>query len=203
MPGPLESSFSLFENGYRWYKPRWGRYGQADPIGILGGIHAFKYADNNPSTIIDPLGLKCGPWNPMGSEYTREIIEYDFMGYEKHWASIITNLPPSRKTPHTPSISICCYARKGSKFDVLVQMVERTCDCCTSRPELRFSGNTNIRIFDTDIYSPNRGPCQTIKQYGRELRSKSWLNDFTEWNLNDCYISTEIDGSCSGRDFGT
>ena len=57
MPGPLGDSFSLFENGYRWYKPGWGRYGQSDPIGLQGDPNEFLYAVSNPVSFFDPFGL--------------------------------------------------------------------------------------------------------------------------------------------------
>jgi len=61
LPGPLDQSFSLFENGYRWYRPDWGRYTQADPTGVLrlggGTRHLTAYGDWNPLFYIDPLGL--------------------------------------------------------------------------------------------------------------------------------------------------
>jgi YD repeat-containing protein len=64
VPGPLDDSFSLFENGYRWYVPRWGRYGQADPI-MAGGVgtglykwpEVFAYSGSAPQTKVDEFGL--------------------------------------------------------------------------------------------------------------------------------------------------
>jgi len=64
IPGPVADSFSLFENGYRWYKPGWGRYTQSDPIGEepngSGGPHGhlYLYGRSNPMFFIDPLGLE-------------------------------------------------------------------------------------------------------------------------------------------------
>jgi len=57
MPGPLEDSFSLFENGYRWFRPAWGRYGQADPVGLLGDPNIYQYGLSNPMVFLDPGGL--------------------------------------------------------------------------------------------------------------------------------------------------
>jgi RHS repeat-associated protein len=57
MPGPLDGSVSLFENGYRWYRTAWGRYTQSDPIGLEGGQNLFLYAFANPLRVVDPLGL--------------------------------------------------------------------------------------------------------------------------------------------------
>jgi RHS repeat-associated protein len=63
MLGPLEDSFSLFENGYRWYKPEWGRYGQADPYlseGISTALYEllnpYSYARSSPLMFSDEMG---------------------------------------------------------------------------------------------------------------------------------------------------
>jgi len=57
LPGPLEQSFSLFENGYRWYRPDWGRYTQADPLGLRGGMNLFVYVGSSPLYFVDEDGL--------------------------------------------------------------------------------------------------------------------------------------------------
>ncbi len=44
-------------NVYRWYRGAWGRYTQADPIGLSGGSHLYGYANGNPQTYVDPFGL--------------------------------------------------------------------------------------------------------------------------------------------------
>ena len=45
-------------NGFRFYDPGTGRYLTPDPIGQLGGINLFLYAEENPINHIDPLGLQ-------------------------------------------------------------------------------------------------------------------------------------------------
>src|SRR5205823_3826956 len=44
-------------NIFRWYRSGWGRYTQADPIGLGGGDNLFVYADDNPATESDSRGL--------------------------------------------------------------------------------------------------------------------------------------------------
>ncbi|WP_437572788.1 DUF6531 domain-containing protein [Sorangium sp. So ce542] len=44
-------------NRYRYYDPRIGRYLSPDPLGVHGGLNVFSYADNDPSTHVDPDGL--------------------------------------------------------------------------------------------------------------------------------------------------
>jgi RHS repeat-associated protein len=47
----------LSYNRYRYYDPEAGRYISADPIGLLGGLNAFAYADDCPTSAIDAEGL--------------------------------------------------------------------------------------------------------------------------------------------------
>src|SRR6266508_5450508 len=46
-----------WSNIFRWYRSSWGRYTQADPIGLRGGPNVFGYAGARPTRFIDPLGL--------------------------------------------------------------------------------------------------------------------------------------------------
>ncbi|HEV7237955.1 MAG TPA: RHS repeat-associated core domain-containing protein [Thermoanaerobaculia bacterium] len=43
-------------NIFRWYRSGWGRYTQADPIGLIG--REYPYASNNPILHTDMLGLR-------------------------------------------------------------------------------------------------------------------------------------------------
>src|SRR5205814_1845855 len=45
-------------NIFRWYRTGWGRYTQADPIGITSDANVFRYVANRPLVFFDPLGLK-------------------------------------------------------------------------------------------------------------------------------------------------
>ncbi len=41
----------------RYYNPNIGRFISEDPLGFKGGINVYSYAENNPITHTDPLGL--------------------------------------------------------------------------------------------------------------------------------------------------
>ena len=50
--GP-EENYNIF----RWYRAGWGRYTQADPLGLEGGLNLYLYATGAPTVNFDPLGL--------------------------------------------------------------------------------------------------------------------------------------------------
>jgi len=50
----------LHYNYFRDYEPGTGRYVEADPIGLAGGLNVYGYANQNPLSFTDPLGLIAG-----------------------------------------------------------------------------------------------------------------------------------------------
>ncbi len=63
-PGQMEDvEAGSFYNYFRQYDPRTGRYTQADPIGLAGGLNRQGYVGGNTLAYFDPLGL--GPWDKM------------------------------------------------------------------------------------------------------------------------------------------
>lgn len=51
--GDEDHSYNLF----RWYRPEWSRYTQADPIGLRGGVNLYDYVEGDPIAGADLLGL--------------------------------------------------------------------------------------------------------------------------------------------------
>lgn len=58
-PGQLwDSATGFFYNRYRYYCPESAHYLTPDPIGIWGGLDAFRYVPD-PINLMDPMGLEC------------------------------------------------------------------------------------------------------------------------------------------------
>lgn len=55
----------LYYNWHRDYAPEVGRYIEADPIGLKGGINKFSYVSNSPVNFIDPIGLRWDDSDPV------------------------------------------------------------------------------------------------------------------------------------------
>jgi uncharacterized protein RhaS with RHS repeats len=91
-------------NMYRTYDPTTGRYLEAGPIALAGGLNLYGYAVNSPTDFIDPTGLfcvyqqltgrmTCYPWSPALPPECRETCDqpgtprdglppyYDELGY--------------------------------------------------------------------------------------------------------------------------
>ncbi len=64
LPGQESDDYTAGRSGtyyniFRWYRAGWGRYAQADPVGLHAGTNLFTYVHGNPISLRDPLGLFC------------------------------------------------------------------------------------------------------------------------------------------------
>jgi RHS repeat-associated protein len=61
----FDSDTGLHQNWFRDYNPKTGRYLEADPIGLAGGLNIYAYVRNDPLIAVDPTGNRMlFPVNP-------------------------------------------------------------------------------------------------------------------------------------------
>lgn len=81
----FDSESGLWYNMNRYYDALMGRYEQADPIGLGGGVNPYVYANGNAVNIIDPAGLEgYGSWTlPPGYNAGRgpDFVQFAFDAY--------------------------------------------------------------------------------------------------------------------------
>src|SRR5258708_10637083 len=62
-------------NIFRWYRSGWGRYTQADPIGLHNSVNLYAYGHGDPTGHIDPLGLEVLPTGDITKTCLRLVEE--------------------------------------------------------------------------------------------------------------------------------
>jgi RHS repeat-associated protein len=69
-PGQYEDQETgTYYNYMRTYLPMVGRYGESDPIGLLGGLSTYGYVSSDPLRLYDPRGLQA--WINAAPFYAR------------------------------------------------------------------------------------------------------------------------------------
>jgi RHS repeat-associated protein len=75
LPGQTaEEGSDLYQNVFRFYRAGWGRYTQADPIGLQSDLNLVAYAGANPLANADPTGLayrKCQLYPPKSKSFPK------------------------------------------------------------------------------------------------------------------------------------
>jgi hypothetical protein len=80
---PLPALSAQLESSYRarYYDPENGRFVSEDPVRFGGGVNFYRYAGNNPTNFVDPLGLNAVPapipwwWRILDNPITAPIVE--------------------------------------------------------------------------------------------------------------------------------
>ena len=110
----FDEESNLNYNYFRSYQPAQGRYIQADPIGLDGGLNRFGYGEGNAISKVDPHGLQS---SPSDAPY-----------------------PPDWPKPVVPPIGSLCSASEHSLLQSFVDTAcsaRRSCNPGQSCPELQ------------------------------------------------------------------
>jgi len=60
------ASLGLYYARQRYYDPQLGRFLNQDPVGFVGGLNMYAYAENSPTNFVDPEGLDISFANTWG-----------------------------------------------------------------------------------------------------------------------------------------
>jgi len=60
---------------FRWYRSSFGRFTQADPLGLIGGLNQFAYAKSNPLLYVDTYGREAARTCCKGVCVVQNLIE--------------------------------------------------------------------------------------------------------------------------------
>lgn len=112
-------------NYFRDYDPAVGRYVQSDPIGLVGGLNTYGYAEGSPMALVDPLGLTAIPMPPlpapgMGSGSGMDSGSGAGWGGSGSWGNGSSDYPDHRRDfDHNPGKDSCgkcrdCMPSKGT-----------------------------------------------------------------------------------------
>lgn len=160
-------STERFYNVFRWYRPRWGRYTQGDPVGIRSGTgpdtNLFSYVLDNPLAYTDPLGLAaevcCRPVTGTGSKHC-------FIRIDGHTYSLFPESFP-------------CGGRGIPKLDADADIHRKpteNCSICRPKPCPQIDG-THRQCFD---YASATYPIADYKCYGPNS------NTYAAYMANTC-----------------
>jgi len=105
-------------NYFRDYDPALGRYVQADPIGLRGGLNIYSYVENNPARYLDPNGLKICAWlDDSCFESCIEPVEDEY----SYCDSLIVDV---RCSGGGSSSSVCRYCEGGEGYSIFTCFVK-------------------------------------------------------------------------------
>jgi RHS repeat-associated protein len=82
-----DSEDALWHNGNRDYDAAFGRYIEADPLGLAGGVNGYVYVGDNPISKVDLLGL-CPTCSQASAEVAALGQRFSDTGEVTTWSGI-------------------------------------------------------------------------------------------------------------------
>ncbi|GAA5018200.1 hypothetical protein GCM10023206_31550 [Acinetobacter puyangensis] len=89
-----DAATGQFYNHNRYYNPELGRYMEADPIGLEGGLNPYAYAGNNPVMNVDPSGLYSFDLTPAFNNQLSNIFERTASRTALGWGAAVVEPSP-------------------------------------------------------------------------------------------------------------
>ena len=113
LPGQyFDAETGLHQNWNRDYAPGIGRYVQADPIGLAGGVNVYQYAYGNPMVYYDPYGLF--GWSSM-PPLPQGLVDFS-AGWGDSLSFGITRVARSSFNLGADAVNICSTAYRGGSY---------------------------------------------------------------------------------------
>ena len=169
-------------NYYRNYNATTGRYIEADPIGLSGGINNYAYADSAPTAKTDPFGLYGWLDVPRayynycssGEDWSTSIDSINWGDAESRINKAIQNMAGGSCSDRTIPVNFVTESQTAGADSKVIGRhnlrvagtISLSCDCSWS-----FSGNmSSDQGFDTYNFNPsNRDPAaETQTTLGRK-----------------------------------